>query len=68
MRMEALNAFNNQNFFWAVGPGTSPASISTQSTRFGQMGSNASNGAYSDINTTQFPGGRVVQLVGRINF
>jgi hypothetical protein len=68
MRMEALNAFNNQNFYWASGPGTSPAAISTQSTRFGQMGSNSTNGAYSVLNTTQFPGGRVVQLVGRINF
>jgi len=68
MRMEALNAFNNQNFYWACAVGTSPCSISSQSTRFGQMGSNATNGAYSDINTTQFPGGRVVQLVGRVNF
>jgi hypothetical protein len=68
MRMEALNAFNNQNFYWACGVSTSACSTSTQNTRFGQMGSSASNGAYSDINTTQFPGGRVVQLVGRINF
>jgi hypothetical protein len=68
MRMEALNALNNQNFYWASGPGSSPVAISTQSTRFGQMGSNATNGAYSDINTTQFPGGRVIQLVGRVNF
>ncbi|MFZ0820844.1 MAG: TonB-dependent receptor [Candidatus Acidiferrales bacterium] len=63
MRMEALNAFNNQNFYWACAVGTSPCSISTQSTTFGQMA-----GAYSDINTTQFPGGRVIQLVGRVNF
>jgi hypothetical protein len=68
MRMEALNAFNNQNFYWGSGPGSSPALVSTQSTRFGQMGSNASNGAYTDPNTTFFPGGRVVQLVGRVNF
>ncbi len=68
MRMEALNAFNDADFYWATGPGVSPASISTQSTRFGQMGSSNTNGAYSDINTTQDPGGRIVQLVGRINF
>jgi len=63
-----LNAFNDADFYWASGPGVSPASVSTQSTRFGQMGSTNTNGAYSDINTTQDPGGRVLQLVGRINF
>jgi Carboxypeptidase regulatory-like domain len=68
MRMEALNAFNDADFYWAGGPGTSPQSVSSQSTRFGLMGSNNTNGAYSDINTTQDPGGRVIQLVGRINF
>jgi len=68
MRMEALNAFNDADFYWASGPGVSPSSVSSQSTRFGLMGSSNTNGAYSDINTTQDPGGRVVQLVGRINF
>ena len=68
MRMEALNAFNDADFYWASGPGVSPSSVSTQSTRFGLMGSTNTNGAYSDINTTQDPGGRVIQLVGRINF
>ncbi len=68
MRMEALNAFNDADFYWAGAPGTSPLSISTQSTRFGLMGSTNTNGAYSDINTTQDPGGRIIQLVGRINF
>jgi len=68
MRMEALNAFNDADFYWATGPGSSPVTISTQSNRFGLMGSTNTNGAYSDINTTQDPGGRVVQLVGRINF
>jgi len=68
MRMEALNAFNDQDFYWAGAVGTSPQAVSTQSTRFGLMGSNNTNGAYSDINTTQDPGGRIVQLVGRINF
>ncbi len=68
MRMEALNAFNDQDFYWAGAVGTSPQTVSTQSTRFGLMGSNNTNGAYSDINTTQDPGGRIIQLVGRINF
>jgi hypothetical protein len=68
MRMEALNALNDADFYWAGGVGTSPQSISTQSTRFGLMGSTNTNGAYSDINTTQDPGGRIIQLVGRINF
>jgi hypothetical protein len=68
MRAELLNAFNDADFYWACAVATSPCSISTASTRFGQMGSNSTNGAYSDINTTQDPGGRIVQLVGRINF
>jgi len=68
MRMEALNAFNDADFYWAGGVGTSPQSIATTSTRFGLMGSTNTNGAYSDINTTQDPGGRIIQLVGRINF
>jgi hypothetical protein len=68
MRAELLNAFNDADFYWACAVATSPCSISTASSRFGQMGSNTTNGAYSDINTTQDPGGRIVQLVGRINF
>ena len=68
IRMEALNAFNDADFYWACGVGTSPCSVSTQSTRFGQMGSSNVNGAYSDINTTQDPGGRIVQLIARVNF
>jgi len=68
MRAELLNAFNDADFYWACGVATSPCTITTASTRFGQMGSTSTNGAYSDINTTQDPGGRIVQLVGRINF
>ena len=68
MRAELLNAFNDADFYWACGVATSPCTIATNSTRFGQMGSSSTNGAYSDINTTQDPGGRIVQLVGRINF
>ncbi len=68
IRMEALNAFNDADFYWACGVGTSPCSLSSQSARFGQMGSTSTNGAYSDINTTQDPGGRIIQLVARVNF
>jgi hypothetical protein len=68
LRAEMLNAFNHANFYYAAGAGTSPVSISTQSTRFGQMGSTSTNGAYQDFNTTQDPGGRILQIVGRINF
>jgi hypothetical protein len=68
MRAELLNAFNDADFYWACAVATSPCTITSGSTRFGQMGSNSTNGAYSDINTTQDPGGRIVQLVGRINF
>jgi hypothetical protein len=68
IRAEMLNAFNHANFYYAAGSGTSPVSISTQSTRFGLMGSTSTNGAYQDFNTTQDPGGRILQIVGRINF
>lgn len=70
LRAEALNAFNDQNFYYGCGVGTSPCTVTTNQTAhsFGQMGSSATNGAYSDINTTQDPGGRILQIVGRINF
>jgi hypothetical protein len=63
MRMEALNAFNHANFYYACGVSTTPCSISLQSSSFGKIVGN-----YSDFNTTQDPGGRIIQLVGRINF
>jgi len=63
MRMEALNAFNHANFYYACGVSTTPCSINLQSQSFGKIVGN-----YSDFNTTQDPGGRIIQLVGRINF
>jgi len=65
LRAEALNAFNDTDFYYACSPGTTGGScaISTQSTAFGKMAA-----AYTDFNTTQDPGGRVLQLVGRVNF
>jgi len=68
LRAEMLNAFNHANFYYAAAAGSSPVSISTQSGRFGLMGSNSTNGAYQDFNTTRDPGGRILQIVGRINF
>ena len=69
MRAEMLNAFNDADFYFGCGPGTSPCTLSTQNTSFGKMGAgSASAAAYSDLNTTFDPGGRMIQLVGRINF
>jgi hypothetical protein len=63
MRLDALNVFNNPNFYYACGVSTSPCSISLQTPQFGNI-----VGDYSDFNSTQDPGGRVLQLIGRINF
>ena len=63
IRLEALNVFNNPNFYYACGVSTNPCSISLQSQTFGNI-----VGDYNDFNSTQDPGGRVLQLVGRINF
>ncbi len=63
IRMEALNAFNHANFYYACGVSTTPCAISLQSQSFGKIVGN-----YSDFNTTQDPGGRNIQLVGRVNF
>ncbi len=63
MRMEFLNAFNNINFQ----PGAAGSDINSlgnlTSTAFGRMTS-----AYQDLSTTNDPGGRVGQLVLRLNF
>jgi hypothetical protein len=63
MRMEALNAFNHANFYYACGVSTTPCSINLQSQTIGKIVGN-----YTDFNTTQDPGGRIIQLVGRVNF
>jgi hypothetical protein len=63
MRAEFLNAFNNINFQ----PGAAGNDINTlgslNATSFGRMTS-----AYQDLSTTNDPGGRVGQLVLRLNF
>ncbi|MDX2040035.1 MAG: carboxypeptidase regulatory-like domain-containing protein [Acidobacteriota bacterium] len=62
-RAEFLNAFNHINFM--IG---NPANDFTgiggfNTTTFGRLGQ-----AYRDLSTTNDPGGRLIQLVGRINF
>jgi hypothetical protein len=63
MRAEFLNAFNNINFQ----PGAAGNDINTlgslNATSFGRM-----TAAYQDLSTTNDPGGRVGQLVLRVNF
>jgi hypothetical protein len=63
IRMEFLNAFNNINFQ----PGASGNDVnglgSLTSSAFGRMTS-----AYQDLSTTNDPGGRVGQVVVRLNF
>ena len=62
IRAEFLNAFNNPNFL--VGGATAAqVTQSIQGTSFGRT-----TEAYSDISTTNDPGGRIIQLVLRINF
>ena len=61
-RAEAMNAFNNVNFL--VGSPTASAATDTiTSTTFGRITS-----GYNDISTTNDPGGRIIQLVARLNF
>jgi hypothetical protein len=66
LRAEALNAFNNINFIFpgsAVGTGLVASSASAAGTSFGQV-----TLAYQDPNTNDDNGGRILQLVFRINF
>jgi hypothetical protein len=62
-RAEFLNAFNNINFFYPGNETTSVPSVSTQSTSFGRI-----TDAYRDFSTTDDPGGRIIQIVLRVNF
>ncbi|HZI49279.1 MAG TPA: TonB-dependent receptor [Pyrinomonadaceae bacterium] len=63
LRLEMLNAFNNINFQ----PGAAANDVNTlgslTSSAFGRM-----TAAYQDLSTTSDPGGRVGQIVVRINF
>jgi hypothetical protein len=62
LRAEFLNAFNHINFI--VGsPNNDVNILGVGGTTFGQVTS-----AYQDTSTTNDPGGRLIQFVGRINF
>jgi hypothetical protein len=70
-RAEFLNAFNNINFSIQ---NPSNATTTVRGTSAGPPAGVANNGfgrvgfAYRDISTTNDPGGRIIQFVGRINF
>ncbi len=65
LRLEAVNVFNNANFLWGTQGASffSTASQSLQSKTFGRITT-----AYQDLDTTDSPGGRMLQLVARFNF
>jgi hypothetical protein len=62
-RAEFLNAFNNINFLYGGNAAATPTFSSLQATTFGRM-----TNAYQDISTTDDPGGRIIQMVLRLNF
>ena len=55
INLEVLNAFNNVNFNHQLSPGETSDAFRVTS-------------AYTDINTTFDPGGRIGQIVWRINW
>lgn len=63
LRAEFLNAFNNINFFYPGSETTSVPFASVTSSTFGRI-----TNAYRDSSTTDDNGGRIIQLVLRINF
>ena len=62
IRAEFLNAFNHVNFM-VGGPAAADVGSGILSTTFGQTTS-----FYNDISTTNDPGGRIIQIVFRLNF
>jgi hypothetical protein len=63
LRLEMLNAFNNINFLVGAAGNDVNSVGNLTSSAFGRM-----TAAYQDLSTTNDPGGRVGQLVIRINF
>ena len=63
VRGEFLNAFNNINFVVGSANNNTNTSNNFSSQNFGQV-----TEAYRDTSTTYDPGGRLVQLVLRLNF
>jgi hypothetical protein len=62
-RAEFLNAFNNINFFFPGNETTSVPSTTITTTSFGRV-----TNAFRDVSTTDDNGGRIIQMVLRINF
>jgi hypothetical protein len=62
-RGEFLNAFNNTNFIVGSAANDTNSATNFSSQEFGKI-----TAAYQDTSTTNDPGGRLVQLVLRINF
>lgn len=62
-RAEFLNAFNNINFLLGSASNDVTSLGGFASATFGQFAN-----AYQDTSTTNDPGGRIIQFVGRINF
>jgi hypothetical protein len=62
-RADFLNAFNNINFVLGSAGNNTNSVTNFSSADFGKI-----NAAYQDTSTTNDPGGRLVQLVLRINF
>ncbi len=63
IRGEALNAFNNINFFFPGDETTSVPTVAVTGSTFGKV-----TNAFRDANTTDDNGGRILQIVFRINF
>jgi hypothetical protein len=63
IRAEALNAFNYPNWLYKGSASAVGGATSLRSTSLGRITS-----AYQDISTTDDPGGRILQLVARVNF
>jgi hypothetical protein len=73
LRAEFLNAFNNANFCGAklMGYRAIPPGASFFSTVTGNLQNPAVGRIFTacqDLDSTADPGGRTIQLVGRINF
>lgn len=63
IRAEVLNAFNNIDFFFPGDEATSVPAAAVSSSTFGRI-----TNAFRDANTTDDNGGRIIQMVFRINF
>ncbi|HKW88514.1 MAG TPA: hypothetical protein VJN21_07140 [Candidatus Acidoferrales bacterium] len=62
LRLDALNVFNNADFFYGSSASGVAGSTSIQSNSFGRI-----TNAYQDTGADDF-GGRILQIVARINF